>query len=164
MLMDNFLLFEPTAGTAVTTGGASTNVIDLLNARDIGIGDDPAVKLLVLAVVSFASGSTSQINVQFQGAPGSGSGGTWSTYAESGQVGTANLGSGTEIWNVEVPSLLARANNQVSFGTATLSMPRVLRLNYSIGTTSFSAGSITAGLVLDRDDIISYPGGVTITN
>lgn len=164
MLMDNFLLFEPTAGTAITSGAPSTNVIDLLNARDIGIGDDPAVKLLVLVVgQSFATGSSSKLNTQVQGAPGASSAGTWTTIVETGDIGAASLASGTEVMNIDFPSILRKGNN-VGFGTPANNMIRLLRLNWSIGTTSFSAGSITAGLILDRDDIVAYPPGVTITN
>ncbi len=164
MIWDNFLLFEPLAGTAITSGGASTDVIDLLNPRDIGIGDDPAVKLVVLVVnQDFATGSSSKLNVQVQGAPGSSSGGTWTTIVETGDIGAASLASGTEVMNIDFPSILRKGNN-MGFGTPANNMVRLLRLNFSIGTTSFSAGSIAAGLVIDRDDIIAYPAGVAVLN
>lgn len=165
MLLDNFMMFEAVAGVAVTTGGSSTNVIDLLQERDIGIGDDPALKLLVLVTVALATGSTSLLQIQFQGAvsSASGTGGTWSTYFETGQIGTAALGVGQKLMNMDVPSLNPAGIN-VGFGTAALGMPRYLRLNYSVGTTSFSAGSITGGIVIDRDEMPAYPPGVTILN
>lgn len=165
MLMDNFLLFEPTTGTAVTSGAPSSNVIDLLNERDIGIGDDPAVKVLVLVLVAFATGSSSKLTTQFQGAvsSASGSGGTWSTYAETADLGAASLTAGTKIMNLSVPAVMPSTIN-MGFGTAALGMPRYLRLNFSIGTTSFSAGSITAGLVIDREENYAYPPGVAVLN
>ncbi len=163
MLIDNFLLFEPVAGTAVTTGAPSTNVIDLLNARDIGIGDDPAVKLSVIVIVAFATGSSSLLNTQIQGAPGASSAGTWTTIVETGDIGAASLASGTQVMNIDMPSILRKGNN-MGFGTPANNMIRLLRMNFSVGTTSFSAGSITAFLNLDNDALIGYPPGVAILN
>lgn len=164
MLIDNFLLFEPLAGTAVTSGAASTNVIDLLNPRDIGIGDDPAIKLTVLVVAaSFSSGSSSKLNTQIQGAPGASSAGTWTTIVETGDIGAASLASGTQVMNIDMPSIL-RAGNNMGFGTPGNNMIRLLRMNFSVGTTSFSAGSITAFLNIDNDALIAYPPGLAVLN
>lgn len=166
MLLDNFLMFESfTTPVAITTGGISTNVLDLLNERDIGIGDDPALKLLVLVTATFTSGSTSKMTSKFQGAvsSASGTGGTYSTYAESADLGTDTLVAGAKIFNIDVAAVTPMGIN-ASFGTAALGIPRYLRMSWAIGTTSFTNGSIAAGIIVDRDDIVAYPPGVAVLN
>ncbi len=46
---------------AITT---SNNVVDLLNARDMGIGDDPSLKLLVTVSVAGVGGTNFTVSVQ----------------------------------------------------------------------------------------------------
>jgi hypothetical protein len=43
-------------------------------------------------------------------------------------------------------------------------VPRYLRLLWTVGTATMTAGAVQAGLLLDRQKNISYPPGVTITN
>src|SRR3974390_2598432 len=96
MILDNLLMFTGTSNGAsggVTSGpntdmpttGAQTssNIIDLhmlgipklvsgQGARDIGIGDDPAMKILVVVTTAFVGGTS--LAVGLQGAPDNGSG------------------------------------------------------------------------------------------
>ena len=71
MIIDGALQFTGTAGVAgspdtPTTGTQqSTNVIDLAVARDLGIGDDPALKLLIQILTTFTGGTS--LDVQLQG-------------------------------------------------------------------------------------------------
>src|SRR6266852_5017372 len=79
MILDGFLQFTAAAFDIPTTGSqVSTNQLDLGiiglptsasggGARDIGIGDDPAMKLLVIVQTAFTVGTSLQVNVQ--GAP-----------------------------------------------------------------------------------------------
>lgn len=159
MIEDGALQFTGVAGTAgavdsPTTGTQqSTNIIDLVNARDMGIGDNPALKLLCQVVTAFAGGTSLQ--VQFQGAPdnGSGSPGTYSTYAESAAILEADLTAGRYILPIDVPRPPPGA-----------ARPRFYRLQYvTVGT--HTAGGIHAALVLDRQDSAPvYPAGITISN
>src|ERR1017187_780569 len=114
MIMDALLLFTGGAGgvgnadgatDSPTTGTqASSNVIDLGlvgipasisgggggGARDMGIGDDPALKLMVNVNVLFAGGTS--LGVILQGAPDSGTGtpGTYTTMYSGPVVTEAN--------------------------------------------------------------------------
>jgi hypothetical protein len=68
MILDAFLQFDNAVSLAISAGTqASTNIIDLhgtgllptlaanQGARDMGIGDDPALKLLVIVTTTFTS-------------------------------------------------------------------------------------------------------------
>ena len=183
MILDAFLLFTGGAGgignadgstDSPTTGTqASSNVIDLGlvgipasisggggGARDMGIGDDPALKLMVNVSVLFAGGTS--LGVILQGAPDSGTGtpGTYTTMYSGPVVTEANLIQGARVANIDVPRPVP--------GQA---MPRFLRLEYiTVGT--HTAGSVEAGIVLDRDDqivgatglISGYPAGLNVAN
>jgi len=158
MIIDGALQFTGTPGVAgsadtPTTGTQqSTNVIDLVNARDMGIGDDPAIKLLCVVKTTFTGGTS--IQVQFQGAPDSGSGtpGTYTTYAESAAVLEADAIAGRYLLPIDVPRPPPGVAN-----------PRFLRLQYVTAGTH-GAGAIFASLVLDRQDSPFYPAGITIPN
>jgi hypothetical protein len=185
MILDGFLLFTGTSNgnssapasgplaDAPTTGTQqSANIVDLgitsgvpssVNgggARDIGIGDDPMLKLLVQVNTAFADGTS--LAVSLQGAPDDGTGapGSWTTMWTSPVVLEAALIVGAYIANVDVPRTIP--------GQA---LPRFLRLQYvTVGT--HTAGEITGTIALDRFDQIvgttgalsGYPAGVTVNN
>ena len=184
MIIDGLLTFTGTfygatggvqSGTytdAPTTGTqTSSNVLDLGlsglptsanggGARDIGIGDDPAMKLMVLVTVAFTGGTSLQVNLQ--GAPDNGSGapGSYTTMTSSPVVAEAQLVAGARLMDQDVP-------RQVP-GQA---LPRYLALQYvSVGT--HGAGQLRAHIVLDRFDLPEqsnavvggYPVGITVAN
>ena len=154
MIIDGLLQFDPSPGTAVTTGTiTSANILDLSVARDLGIGDDPALKVLVVITAAFSGGTN--VNVQFQGAPdnGSGSPGTWATFAESGPILTANLLLGKTIFRIDVP--------RTPYSGAPL--PRFYRLAYVVSGT-YTLGTVQSYIVLDREDQVHYPPGIVIAN
>lgn len=157
-IIDGNLLFEPIAGTAITVTAVSTNIIDLLNARDMGIGDDPALKVMVGVTAAFIAAGAATLNIQFQGAPDNGSGapGTYTTYVETSPLSLASpaqLGINAQLATFDVP--------RTPPGVA---QPRYLRLNYVVATGPFTAGAINAGIVLDRQGAIAYPPGITVAN
>lgn len=159
----------PTTGTQV-----ASNIIDLGvtsgvpssaaggGARDIGVGDDPMLKLSAICTTAFAGGTSLQL--QLQGAPDNGSGApsaSWTTMWTSPAILLAFLVLGAQLSNVDVP--------RVVFGQP---IPRFLRLNFiSVGTFT-GGGSVEANIVTDRDDQImgttgaqsGYPAGVTVAN
>lgn len=175
MILDGLLCFTgvPGTGDSPTTGTQnSTNVLDLgLNsgiptsasgggARDIGIGDDPAMKVLVLVTTAFASGTS--LAVALQGAPDNGAGapGSYTTMITGPVVAEASLIVGARLLDVDVPRPVP--------GQA---IPRFLRLSYiTVGT--HTAGVIFGTLVLDRHDLPEqsnavlggYPPGIAIAN
>lgn len=178
MILDSLLTFDTNVNLALAAGTYnSTNIIDLGlvglpasiagggggGARDIGIGDDPAMKVHVLVTTAFTSGGAATLAVNFQGAPDNGSGGpgTWTTMVSSPTNALANLIAGARLLDVDVPRPVP--------GQA---IPRFLRLTYVVGTTSFTAGQVTSNIVLDRFDQIEgptqllsgYPAGITIAN
>src|SRR6266576_4670996 len=107
MILDGNLQFTGVAGTAgspdnPTTGTqASTNVIDLLNARDMGIGDAPALKLSVEVLTTFTGGTSLQVNIQ-----GSVDNVTYTTMAFGPIVAEANLVAGTFLFDVDLPRIV----------------------------------------------------------
>lgn len=175
MILDAFLEFDPTGTSVAIAAGtqASTNIIDLhgdtmipnlaanQGARDIGIGDTPAMKICVQVDTAFASaGSTGSIQVAIQGAPDNGSDapGTYVTMA-TGPLYVVP-GVGTRLLDIDMPR--PKDGN----------LPRYLRLLYTVATQTMTAGKVNAHLVLDRMDQPSqtagvmgaYPAGIYINN
>jgi hypothetical protein len=185
MIIDGLLLFSGTSngatggitatayGDSPTTGTqVASNIIDLGvtsgvpssanggGARDIGIGDDPALKLMVN--VNTAMGGGTSLGVILQGAPDNGSGapGSYTTMYTGPVVLLANLIQGARIADIDVPRVIP--------GQA---LPRFLRLEY-ISAGTFTSGVVEASIVLDRDDQIvgttgalsGYPAGVNVAN
>ncbi len=156
MYIDGELQFTGAAGAINTDGpttGAqtSTNVLDLSNARDMGVGDDPALKILAQVTTEFTGGTSLQVSLQ--GAPdNAGSPGTWTTYASGPVVLEAALLVGARLLDIDLPRPAPGA-----------SLPKYLRLAYTtVGT--HSAGALYGAIVLDRSDRIDYPSGLSIPN
>jgi len=137
MLLDGNLLFD--TQSAVTNSRASTNVLDLGANRDMGIGDDPSLKLLVLCPTGFTTTNAATLQVQVQASTDSA---TWVTLAQTDVLPVAQLAAGSKIAKMDLP------NNGLT---------RYLRLNYVVGTGVFSAGTVTSAIVLSRDDNPQYP-------
>jgi hypothetical protein len=175
MILDGLLQFSAAAGDTPTATGVSTNVIDLhmsgipvlasgQGARDMGIGDDPALKLLVLITATF-TGLTS-LQIALQGAPDNGSGApaafvSWWT----GPVTTLASGfltAGTRLYDMDMPR-----------PPAGQPVPRFLQMSYTIAGAG-TGGALKAFIVLDRDDQMynttnnaimgGYPAGVIVAN
>jgi len=146
MILDGLLLFDN--NSAITAGGPSGNVLDLLNARDIAIGYP--LEVLVQPTVDFTAGGAATLQVQFQG---SADNSTWSTYVESLAQPLANLKTGKQPFMIRVPS--PEPDDP---------LPRYLRLNYIVGTGPMLTGKLTAGILLDRQANIAYRPGIAISN
>ncbi len=143
------------AGVSVATAGGttqvSTNVIDLVNARDMGIGDSPALKIMCLVTASFTSTGAGTLQVKAQGSTDNSA---WSTYAETPAIASGTLVAGAKIAQFDWPGVLPDTG----------AFPRYLRLTYTCGVSSFSAGSVISGIVLGRDDNRAYPSGFYANN
>lgn len=172
MILDNALTFTGTSNGATggITSGAQTdspttgtqnssNVVDLGvisgvpssaaggGARDIGTGDNPALKLSVIVTTTFTGGTN--LSLQLQGAPDNGSGapGSYTIMWQSpAAVVEASLLAGTPLANVDVPR---PAPGQAA--------PRFLRLVF-VSSGTHGAGAVEGQIVIDRDD---QPVGVT---
>src|SRR5215471_2808967 len=162
MILDAFLQFTglvPASGIgnadgtdSPTTGTqTSSNIIDLhmagipvlvnnQGARDIGVGDDPALKLLVVVTVAFASGASLQIALQGATDNGSGAPNAFSTWWTSPAVAEASLVAGARLYDMDMPR-----------PPQGIAIPRFLQLQYITGGTH-TAGRLRADIVLDRYD------------
>lgn len=185
MIIDGFLLFTGTSNGATggITAGANTdapttgtqnasNIIDLGvvsgipssanggGARDLGIGDDPSLKLLAVVTTAFVDGTSLQLVLA--GAPddGTGSPGSYTTMWTGPAVLEANLIVGAQLANIDVPRPIP--------GQA---MPRFLRLSF-VTSGTHTAGAVESSIVLDRFDqpvgsggaLSGYPAGITVAN
>src|SRR5215472_10877837 len=129
--------------------------------RDLGIGDDPALKILIQPVGTGWTGGTS-LTVALQASPDNGSGipAGFVTYYTSPSVTTANLNLGQRLMDMDFPR-----------PPPAIAEPRFVQLAYTqggtfTGTTNFLIGT----LVLDRADQVynatnnaiwgGYPAGV----
>lgn len=185
MILDGFLLFTGTSNgasggitssayaDAPTTGTQDcSNIIDLGvtsgvpssanggGARDIGVGDDPMLKLLVEVTTAFTGGTN--LAVQLSGAPDNGSGapGSYTPMWVGRATVEANLVPGAYLANVDVPRTVPGQP-----------LPRFLKLT-AISSGTHTAGTIVGTIALDRFDQITgasgvisgYPAGITVAN
>lgn len=163
MILDyNYILdgttTSPLAGISISTASGSTqvstNVIDLANARDLGVGDEagatPKIMCLVTQTFTAATG-TATINIKAQGSTDNT---TFTTYAESGELTTAALQAGKVVARFDWPAV------QPDTG----SLPRYLRLAYTANLGLMSTGKVISAIVLGRDDPTAYPPGITVSN
>lgn len=177
MFVDNSLAFSSNWQTAqsliVSTNTASTNTIDVTGAgsgnapsvvwgtsstfgADMGIGGGetrPHVRVQV--TTAFTTGTSATLNIALQSAPDNGSNapGTWTTCNETGPLAASALTVGTAI--------------NLDFGPRApgAALPRFYRLLYQLpGSTSFTAGAVVAGVVVNNDSsttIGQYPVNFT---
>jgi hypothetical protein len=139
---------------------AATNQIPVLanlqGARDLGIGDSPALKINCQVVTAFTSGGAGTMSVALQGAPDNGSAapGAYTTWFVSPVYALATLAVvGANLLPMDLPR-----------PPAGIGMPRFLRLLYTVAGATMTAGSVASQLVLDRQDYVNYPAGLAITN
>lgn len=178
MILDAFQQFDNAVSLAIAAGTqASTNVLDYGiasgiptsanggGARDMGIGDDPALKLLVIVTTTFTSGGAGTLQVSLQGAVDNGSGvpAAFSTWWSSPVYALATLNAGSQLFNMDFP----RPPDGIA-------VPRFVRLLYTVATATMTAGAVSAYVVLDREDQMyqstdnsilgGYPAGINIAN
>jgi hypothetical protein len=179
MILDALLSFSlVTTGDVITTGATfSGNTIDLGitsgipssaqggGARDIGIGDRPAMKMMVQCGGTFLSGTSLIVALQGQVDNGTGTpAGTWVTWWTSPTYALASLVAGARLYDMDMPR-----------PPAGVAVPRFLRLAYTAaGTFTTAASNLQAYLVVDRDDQMynatnnailgGYAPGIAIAN
>jgi hypothetical protein len=136
--------------TGSGVGTAPPNIIGTatLFGSDMFVGDKEKPQLAVVVGTAFTTSTSCTLNVQFQAAADSGSGGgylpsTWNTLSETGYMGVTNLTKGATIMRFDWPPAFP----------ANLS-PRYFRLNFqTLAAASFTAGTIAYALVtMARDD------------
>ena len=186
MILDNFLMFTGTSNGASggislgantdrpTTGTQfSSNVIDLhmagipvlanlQGARDMGIGDNPALKMLVQVITAFGAGTSLQTYLEGATDNGSGAPATFSTWWTSPVYLEALLVAGARLYDMDLPR-----------PPAGVAIPRFLRMGF-ISAGTHTSGALLAAIVLDRHDqpysstgnaiLGGYPAGINIAN
>lgn len=155
MLTDAKLLFS--SAQAITSTAASTNIVDLGVNNDPGIGD-PTLQFAIYVGTTFTTGDAAALQVQVQGAPNSsGSPGSYVTIIETDVLAVSVLAA-----QAEIPLDLSKRSV-----VQALALYRFLRLNYVVSTGTFTAGTLTAMLVINRDSGLTmgqYPSGYTVGN
>lgn len=147
MIIDGLLLFS--SAQNLTTGTeASTNIVDLANARDMGPGEQP-LRIACYVGTAFATTDSATLTIQAQGSTDAS---TWAVYAQSRAYSAAELVAGAKLAPMDWPNV------------AVGSLPRYLRLAYVSGALHWTPGSVTSMLVLDRQDDRAYPAGINISN
>ena len=141
MMYDNLNTFG--TDQAVTTTAASTDIVDLGAARDIGNGEPLELVILVTQSVTAAGAATVTFTLETDDNAAFSSP---VVLANSGAIGKAALGAGTEVLRVKVP----------------LDAERYLRTNYTVATGPLTAGTFTAFLAHDRQASRAYASGFTV--
>lgn len=170
MLFDSGLLFfHAGTGTQLTSGefvslagltnGSVSSVINLGNARDLGIGNGPDTPMVSLTVGTGITSTCASllINFQFQGSTNSTA---WTTYAESGALSTASYLATYQPLPINVPRRPTGAG-----------LPLYYRINMvmtgNAAAEPLSTGTILGGIVLGRadspDTLGAYPSGFSVS-
>jgi hypothetical protein len=137
---------------AVTATAVSTNTLDLGQARDIGAGEDLSV-FIDVDVAALAAGAAT---VDFQFISSASAALTSPTeLASTGPIGKAELTLGRKAIELKVQRALLNAQ---PLGQ------RYVGLQYVVATGPLTAGSFTAGIVVDfNDEKKYYASGFSVT-
>jgi hypothetical protein len=119
--------------------------------RDIGIGDDPTLLLVVSASVPIIGLANSTLSIALQCAKDDGTGNPtgWDTIAQSEAIAVGTAGISGEIWRTPIP--------QANAGY----VPKFYRLAYTVGTANLATngtGAIISQMVLDKSALGPFMG------
>lgn len=138
----------------VTSSGTTSTVINLTVAEDMGIGSGVSAPKIACYIGTGVTGASTgmRLSMQFQGSTDSSN---WTTYVETEASTTASWAAG-KIFAISLPHRLQGA-----------SLPQYYRLKVNptgITSETISAGTIMAGIVIQRDDqsIGLYSSGFTV--
>lgn len=149
MIIDKLNVFDWAA--ALTASRESTDEIDLVNKRDLGLtyGTNPALKIRFLVTTALLSGGASTLTIGMYGSTDST---TWEQYVSSPAIPKASLVEGFQYDLAWAPRKQGDP------------LPRYIRLGYTVGTTDFTAGAVSAFVLLDAQANYAYPQGVNVQN
>jgi hypothetical protein len=169
-ILDRLLTFTGNVATGTivdssfAASGDASNIIDLgLNypgvpantattalggARDIGVGDDPMLKLLIQVVTPFTT-SANTLTCSLSGAPGTA--GDFATPPTPGAFTTMWTSPAVAASSLLVPGVYL-ANVDVPRQIPGQPMPRFLKVTFTVSGALPGGGSVYAGIVIDRWD------------
>jgi hypothetical protein len=140
--------------------GAGPNVQP---SRDLGIGDDPALKILIQPLGTFSGAFTLTANLQASPDNGSGAPAGFTTYYSSTAATLAQLNAGQRLMDMDMPR-----------PPAGVAVPRFVQLSWTNSGSFGGTGFLLGTLVLDRADQMynatnnaiwgGYPAGITVAN
>lgn len=132
---------------AVTVTAVSTNTYDLLQARDLGPGEQD-IQLCIRVVTTFTGATSMQFSyITSANADLS----SPNTIVSTPAIAEASLLAGTEWLRIEIPTLSLSTH-----------MQRYIGVNYTVVGTH-GAGAVTAWLAMDpREAAIYYPSGLNL--
>jgi hypothetical protein len=122
----------------------STNTIDLGVGRDIGAGD-PDLELVIIVTAALTGGTSVAFSYITSAAADLSSP---QVIVTTPAIVAADLVAGSEWLRIQVPTL-----------SKTTQMLRYIGVNYTIVGT-FSAGTVSAGVMMDRQVDIKYTSGL----
>lgn len=143
MIFDKLLMLSN--AQAVTSSAASTDVIDFGVARDM-FPTLEDLKLVVQVGAAFTASGSATMTIAVQTSVDNSS---WTDHMLTRAIAVADLVAGASVAVFSLGGI-----------GAGVSAPRYLRLNYTIATGPMTAGTITAGFVLDRQSNRPYPTGI----
>lgn len=152
MLLDSTLRFSN--AQALTATAVSDDVVTFVNPRDMGIGTE--LFLVVAGSGTFASAAgtaTLQIAVQYSADN--------VTYVDAALSGVMTITELNSTIPDNEPWLFAICLPRPQKGNDTT--PLYVRLNYTVGTQSFTAGTVSAWINIGRDDVVYYPRNYSVT-
>lgn len=128
MIIDNFLVLSD--AQAVTVTDASDDYVDSLAAGDAVA---PGARLHVLVNTLFVTGDSATLTIALQTDAASTFDTGPTTLVTTSAIAVASLTAGAVLLDVQIPPLCER----------------YIRVYYTVGTGSFSAGNIDARIVMD---------------
>ncbi len=141
-----------------TPSGGATNPAN----RDMGIGDDPALKVVAIVTTAFTVGTSLQ--AQLWGAPdnASGAGGTYYLMWQGPIVAEANLTVGCDLANVdfprEIPDIGPVRYVQMRFVTVGTHSTGTVEAFIGLNQSQQIKGASAAG------PLSGYPAGINVAN
>lgn len=150
MILDGNLQF--CSAQAVTASADSTNTIDLLNAGDLGAGEDIRVAILCTTTATAVGAAT--LNIQLVGAAGGDAAfASPQIIDETSPIPKASLLAGNR-FELNVPRIWA--------GSAVLASIRYLKLTFTVATGPLTAGAFSANFTKVNQDNRSYAANYAV--
>ena len=157
-MLDSTQIFDgtlPSTGVAITTTRQSTNILDLLTARDIGTDD--MIGIHVLTTAAFTSTVSTTLTVTFEVCDTTN--GTYLTLLSTPAIPKAQLIANINLFEVVLPK-----NQLLNGTTGIIAAPcRYIALRYTVATGPFDTGSVMAWIAPreDRNAFRAYPRNYT---